>query len=151
MLKVSAVPSQHIESIRHELAPWLKDAESWTRGRYTASDLLDLAEENRISLFIAFSPDGEDDIDIRGVALCFIQHYPRSKWLFIQYVGGDRSHLWRQNMHDLLKKYAQANGCVGFEWIGRLGLMRVMGASGAKPVGFMGEIRFDVDGRGPTK
>lgn len=146
-MDVSAIPAVAIEPLYDQLIPILEKVEPWTRGRYTAADLVGLCEEGRAFLFVAYEPDGEGFVKLHGAVVCHFNDYPRQRWLFILAAGGDSSALWRENMRELLEEFAVANKCVGFEWGGRLALLRLFPES--ETIGILGEIRF-VNGRGPT-
>lgn len=145
---VSGLPSAHIEPLRDQVVAALRKAEPWGQGRYTAEEIIDMVYDGRASLFVAYEPDGEGFINLLGVVACYFNDYPSERWLFILAVGGDKSALWRQNMRELLRDYAESNNCVGFEWVGRVSLLRLFPESHA--IGIAGEMRFGRRGEQDT-
>ncbi len=140
-MDVSALPPANIEPLYDQLIALLDKVEPWTRGRYTSADLVGLCEEGRAFMFVAFEPDGKGFITLHGAVVCHFSEYPRERWLFVLAAGGDKSSLWRQNMKKLLRKFAEDNNCVGFEWGGRVALLRLFPES--ETIGILGEIRFE--------
>lgn len=143
-VEVSALPPEHIDALEDQLLKCLEPVERQTNGRYLAQDMLDLARAGLSFLFIAFRAR-KDGIEVLGAVVCAINLYPRRKILFIQFLGGDRSRLWRQNMYNLLKRFARDNGCDAMEGIGRVGWLRWFPR--IVPIAIMGEVAL-VGGRG---
>lgn len=143
-IEVSAVPPDQIAAVLDGVLEALKGCERQTRGRYRAEDMVSLCLDGRSVLFVAFSVEGEEPV-IHGAVVAAVNEYPRRRLLLVQFVGGDRSRLWRQNMSDLIERFARDSGCDGIEGVGRLGWMRLFPQF--IPVAVMGEWSF-VGGRG---
>ncbi len=143
-VEISAVPPQSIEKIADLVIPHLRRVEVQTNGRYLAEDMLAMCVEGRSFMFVAFT-SREDGVEILGVVVCAINIYPRLKALFIQFIGGDRAKLWRQNMYNLLERFAIDHGCDRVEGVGRIGWLKWFPQ--AVPIAVMGEIDL-VRGRG---
>lgn len=143
-IEVSAVPPDGIDIIESQALGHLEKVARYTNGRYEAEDMLDLCRQGRSFLFIAFQI--EDGFPrVLGTLVCAINQYPRRKILFVQFIGGDRSRLWRQNIYSLIERFAIDHGCDGIEGIGRMGWLRWFPQ--AVPIAIMGEIDL-VRGRG---
>lgn len=147
-IEVSAVPPDGIQFIKDQVLGQLAPVSRYTNGRYLAEDMVRLCEAGSSALFIAFEPDGAERVDVMGAVVVALNQYPRRKVLFVQFVGGDRTRLWRQNMYELLKRFALDNGCDGIEGVGRIGWLRWFPMF--TPIAIMGEIDL-VGGRGQLR
>lgn len=140
-IELSGVMPQHIPLIADKILPYLRNVEPWTKGRYLAEDMLHECETGLSWMFVAYEPGEElENLNILGVVIVTIAVYPRRKLLFVKFIGGDKTRLYRQDMYDLLKKFAVENGCDGIEGAGRIGWTRVFPEF--EPVGLFGEINF---------
>lgn len=137
-IEVSAVPPDGIEPLRDQLLPLLRRVARWTNGRYEAEDMIELCEQGKSLMFIAFEDDGEGWIKVVGVVICCINIYPRLKCMWVQFIGGDRGRLWDQNMYSLVREFALEHGCERIEGAGRIGWLRWFREF--TPIAIMGEI-----------
>lgn len=127
-MNISLVPVDHIndvwDSVKHLLAP----AVSVTGGRYMLYDVYVGIHTNKMQLWIAFS----DDKQIVGCEVTTITDYPSRRLLTSLFTGGKSLRLWRDEMMEVLLRWAEDNECTGIEGYGRKGWIKMLEPYGVK-------------------
>jgi len=106
-------PSDKVGSIWERVMPVLEKAISFNTG-YLPEDVLYAIESQRMQLFVVADDDG-----LRGAIVTEIHVYPRSKSLFVLFLGGTRLSEWPM---DALWRWARLMGCDEAMAIGRRGM-----------------------------
>jgi hypothetical protein len=119
-VKVSLVPSGHIDDVWPAVAGYIQNALKYTDGRYELEDVLDQLQHHGHLLWIAF-----DEERIKGAVVTQIMDYPRKRYLGCPFVTGDDFTSWKAPMFEMLQRFARDNDCVGLEATARLGWSRV--------------------------
>lgn len=102
----------------------LKTVEPFTHGRYLAEDMMEEVYRERSWCIGIFETDERNIQDVIGVVICTKQVYPRKTNVLVQWAAGDKSHLWRHNVKELLVQLAETEKCFGIEAEGRRGWSR---------------------------
>lgn len=127
-MNISLVPVDHIndvwDSVKHLLAP----AVSVTGGRYMLYDVYVGIQTNKMQLWIAFN----DDKQIVGCEVTTITDYPSRRLLTSLFTGGKSLRLWRDEMMEVLLRWAEDNECTGIEGYGRKGWIKMLEPYGVK-------------------
>jgi hypothetical protein len=127
-VNISLVPVDHIndvwDSVKHLLAP----AVSVTGGRYMLYDVYVGIQTNKMQLWIAFN----DDKQIVGCEVTTITDYPSRRLLTSLFTGGKSLRLWRDEMMEVLLRWAEDNECTGIEGYGRKGWIKMLEPYGVK-------------------
>jgi hypothetical protein len=119
-LELSLVPFGYIHEVLPGLVPYLKESESWTRGRATVDDILRFVVNGTMQLWVVFDPEKGE---LCGHIITEIKQYPQCKMLTIQYCAIKPNHMVyvEDRMQELAEKFAKENGCLGIEFVGRPG------------------------------
>ena len=125
MIKVSHVPTEHINTCWKDVAGYLQGATDRTNGRYDIEDLyLSICKYDHL-LWIAF-----DDKKIKGAVVTNVIVYPKKKFLCMGFWGGEDFFDWKDAMLNILKSWAKDNKCDGIEAVGRKGWSKVFKQDG---------------------
>lgn len=127
MIKVSAVAIEHIDTCWEKLIPYLRGAAFYTYGRYTVEDMYKEVKAGTTVLWIAFDED-----KFYGAVITNIVVYPQCTFLNMAFCGGKTIRLWKDDMLEILKQYANANHCIGIESSGRPGWAKIFKNNGYK-------------------
>ena len=136
-MKISIIPYTHIDAIWDSVKDMIAGACFYTNGRYTSDDVLSLLQENKLMLWIAF----DDAMDIHGVSVTCITHYPSKRALTSVFVGGTNAKIWLGIMANVLIKWAKDNDCDCLEGTGRSGWMKIIPSLGLKKM----QTQFEKD------
>lgn len=123
-MKVIAVLQEDIVKVWPEVEGYMRDAVSYTNGRYEAEDVLGLLYKGRV-LWIA-----SDDSGIKGAVVTCLNQYPRKRYLFLEFCGGEDGYTWKSDMLRTLQSWAKDTQCDGIEGGGRLGWERIFKLDG---------------------
>jgi hypothetical protein len=126
-VKVSAVPKEHVLAVWPQAEPYVKLATDLTCGRFEPEDVLDQLIDDKYLLWIAF-----DGTDVKGAVVTTIIHYPRKRYLYLMFCGGEDGFAWKEEMLKVLRCWAYDNQCDGIEANGRLGWAKIFKADGYK-------------------
>ena len=127
-IHVSLVPAEHAAQVWPAIAEYVAKAVKFTSGKYEPEDVLDLVVQYKYPLWIAF-----DDTDIKGAVITRFIDYPRKKYLFLEFSGGQDGFSWKEPMLSVLRSWAKDNGCDGIEGAGRAGWQKVFKMDGYVP------------------
>lgn len=119
-LEISLVPIGHIHEVLPGLVHYLKESESWTRGRSKVDDILRFLVNGVMQLWVVFDTETGE---LYGHIITEIKPYPQCKMLTIQYCAMKPNHMVHveDRMQELAEDFAKQNGCAGIEFIGRPG------------------------------
>lgn len=109
-----------ISQVVGNLSKYLKKSEPWTKGRANVDDIMRFVYIGQMNLWVIYDID---TMTVYGYVISEIKNYPQNKWLVLQYMAGE-SHIMKlidDKMHIVLEQFAKDAGCVGCEYIGRLG------------------------------
>jgi hypothetical protein len=135
---VTLVPPEHVTDVWAEAEPLLERAVNRTSGRFTTSDVYRSITEDGYLLWIAVRDD-----TIVGAVVTFFMHYPRKKYLCVQFCGGKDFKVWKKQVFYTMRKFAADNGCDGLEAFGRLGWEDELKDEGYRHVAQFFEIAID--------
>jgi hypothetical protein len=127
-MSVSLVPSEYAKDVWPAVKEYVAKAVKLTSGKYEPEDVLDLVVRYKYPLWIAF-----DGTDIKGAVITRFIEYPRKKYLFLEFCGGQDGFSWKEPMLSVLRSWAKDNGCDGIEGAGRDGWQKVFEDDGYVP------------------
>lgn len=125
---VSAVLPEHIADIWHLVADYLDGAARYTYGRFTVSDIKEGLLTKPQQLWIAYESDGS----VYGAVVTEVMEYPQMTALVMHFTGGIKLPKWKNEMLELLQRFAKDNGCKIIESYGRRGWGKVFKNDGFK-------------------
>jgi hypothetical protein len=128
-MEVSLIPAEFVSGLLPKLFPHINKAAKYTFGRYEPEDIVDAVLDEEAHLWVVI--EGED---ILGVTITRFWQYPRKKCLDVMFLGGEDWDEWRDNMFDILQRWASDNGCDAIESSGRTGFARVFKSRGYTPL-----------------
>jgi len=129
MIKVSLIPTAHVERIWPDVKPFMERAAEYTYGRYTVDDIKDSITQYEHLLWIAF-----DDEGIKGATVTAFKNYPKMRCLDLVFCGGDDGLEWKAEMLRVLQHWAFDNSCDEIECSGRLGWAKIFKDDGYRPL-----------------
>ncbi len=135
---VTLVPPEHIPDVWAEVEPLLAPAVNRTSGRFITSDVYQSVMEDGYLLWIAVTDD-----KIVGAVVTFFTHYPRKKYLCVQFCGGHSFRVWKKQIFAVIRKFAADNVCDGLEALGRIGWENELKGEGYRHVAQFFEISTD--------
>lgn len=121
-MNVSIVPIDHINDVWDNVKEYLTPAVKVTNGRYMLYDVYVALQQSRMQLWIAFNDGGE----IIGCEVTSITDYPSRRVLTSLFTGGKQVRTWRNQMMDILVRWAEDNECTGIEGYGREGWIKLL-------------------------
>lgn len=125
--KISLVPTEYIDRVWPTVEPYVAKALKYASGKYEPEDVRNLVVEYGYPLWIAFNDDG-----IKGAVITRFMQYPRKKYLFLEFCGGQDGFSWKAPMLEVLRSWAKDNGCDGIEGAGRDAWQKVFKDEGYK-------------------
>ena len=128
MITVSAVPTEHLAQCWPFVEAFLEGAAEKTYGRFTVSNIYERIEEDGYQLWVAF----DETAKIKGAVVTNICNYPQRKILSMTYCGGEDLIEWKDQMLDILRRYAKDVGCDAIEAVARKGWAKVFREDGYK-------------------
>lgn len=119
-LDISLIPIGKVSETIPALLPYLKESESWTRGRSNVDDIVRFIITGQMQLWVVFSPEEQKAY---GHVITEVKQYPQCKMLVIQYCAGEHNHMQfvEDKMYGALDSFAKDTQCAGIELIGRPG------------------------------
>lgn len=121
-MNISFVPPNHVDDIWDIVQSLLAPAVVLTNGRYMLEDIHIAAKSGDMQLWIAFT----EDRSIIGCGVTSISEYPSRRLLTVLFVGGSNVRSWREDMINMLERWAKDNQCSGIEAYGREGWAKVL-------------------------
>ena len=128
-VQVSVVPMDCVLGVWPKIAHYVKLSTDYSYGRFEPEDVLDLILDGKYLLWIAY----EGSV-IKGIVVTTIVTYPRKKYLYLMFCGGEDGFDWKDEMLRVMKCWAYDNQCDGIEANGRLGWSKIFKADGYKPL-----------------
>lgn len=128
VIEVTMVPAEHVASAWGAVSEYMQNAADYTNGRYDSDDILNLITEYGYVLWLAF-----DETDIKGAVVTCFTTYPKKKYLYLMFCGGEDGPEWKDKMLAILRRWAADNHCDGIEGTGRMGWEKIFKADGYKP------------------
>ena len=125
--KISLVPAEYVDQVWPTVEPYVAKALKYASGKYEPDDVRNLVIEYGYPLWIAFNDDG-----IKGAVITRFMQYPRKKYLFLEFCGGQDGFSWKAPMLEVLRSWAKDNGCDGIEGAGRDAWQKVFKDEGYK-------------------
>lgn len=126
-MKVHAVLPEDVAAVWPYIEGYMQDAADYTKGRYTADDILGLLANGYV-LWIA-----REDSVIKGAVVTCLNQYPRKRFLCLAFCGGDDGFTWKSDMLRTLQGWAKDTDCDGIEGLGREGWERIFRLDGYMP------------------
>lgn len=126
-MNVIAVLEQDIPKVWPQIESYMEEAASYTNGKYAPDDILETLYTGRV-LWIAFDESG-----IKGAVVTCLNQYPRKRYLYLEFCGGDEGYTWKSDMLRTLQSWAKDTECDGIEGLGRLGWERIFRLDGYVP------------------
>ena len=119
-LELTLIPIGHVSETIPSILKYLKESETWTRGRLKVDDVLRLVLTGNMQLWVVFSPD---DNQVYGHIITEIKQYPQTKMLIIQDCCVEPHHLAyiEDKMQYVAERFAKDSNCGGIEFNGRPG------------------------------
>ncbi len=122
-MKISLVPSTHVDEVWETVEPFLFKATEMSDGRWTTNDVLAAAKDEHFHLWVAI----EDGVIVAAATTSFTD-YPGKRMLTGQFLGGKRLKDWVGLLDEMLRNWGIANQCAGIELTGRNGWARALKA-----------------------
>lgn len=142
-IRISLVPPDRIMDAWFTVEPFMETAADVTQGRYQAEDILEALLHLDHHLWIVF-----DDEKVHGALVTALKQYPRKKYLELAFIAGENGHAWKDQMLDIMRRWAYDNSCDGIESCARLGWARIFKDDGYRPMWQMFELPMGEEGLG---
>ncbi len=126
-ISISLVPAEYIDEVWPNVEPYVAKALKYASGKYDPEDVRALVVQYGYPLWIAFNDKG-----IKGAVITRFMQYPRKKYLFLEFCGGQDGFSWKAPMLSVLRSWAKDNGCDGIEGAGRDAWQKVFKSDGYK-------------------
>ena len=126
-MNVSVVLPEHYEAVWPLIEQYMDGAAEYTYGRFKTADIYNDLIRGHQQLWIAY-----DEGDIYGVVVTELINYPQMRTLVMHFTGGRKLPKWKNEMLQLLQRFAKDNGCSVIESYGRPGWGRVFERDGYK-------------------
>lgn len=119
-LDISYIPTENVPAVLPQMRKYLEMAAQRTGGRATVADLVDMVLSGNQQLWVVYDVDTKD---IYGMLTSEVRKYPQFRMLSIQDCAIEPHYMQfvADRMQECAKAFAQANGCVGIELMGRPG------------------------------
>lgn len=129
-MQVSLIPLEYTEWVWPKIEEYMKGAADYTYGRFEVGDIKDgvIAGAGKQQLWAAF----ESEDDVYGAVVTEVWQYPRMRTLIMHFTGGRELPKWKDQMLELLQKFAADQGCDAIESFGRGGWAKVFQKDGYK-------------------
>jgi hypothetical protein len=128
MIEVSLIPKEYVDTCWEKVEPLLKKATDLSGDRYTTSHIYDMVMEDDYQLWIAY-----EDKYFHGAVVTNISNYPNRKILCMGFCGGEYFGAWKDQIIDILKRFARDMGCDSIEASGRPGWSKLLKDKGYSP------------------
>jgi len=129
-MHVSLVPLQYTEWVWPKIEEFMKGAADYTYGRFDVDDIKNgvLQSEGKQQLWVAY----ENEEDVYGAVVTEVWQYPKMRTLIMHFTGGRELPKWKDDMLELLQRFAGDQGCDVIESYGRGGWAKVFQNDGYK-------------------
>jgi len=142
-IHISLVPPEHVPAAWESVEPFMERAVEMTNGRYAIEDIYDALMHRNHNLWIVFTGNR-----VLGSMVTAIRQYPRKTYLELSFIGGDEGMEWKDQMLDILQRWAYDNNCNGIESCARLGWAKIFKDDGYRPMWQMFELPMGEEGLG---
>jgi hypothetical protein len=117
-MSFTLVPPGKVAGAIPALLEYLQESERWTQGRASVDDILRFVLTGQMLLWAV-----HEDGTAFGHVITEVKQYPRCKFLTVQYCAGEPHHMERveAEVFGTLERFAKDAGCVGVEFVGRVG------------------------------
>lgn len=136
---ITLVPGNYVHTLWKDVTPYLKKAVKRSNGRWNLEALKAACIQQRQELWVIFTEDNR----VVGVATTEFVHYPNTKRLAVQYLGGKDLHDWAWLFIEKSESWAKDNNCEGMECTARFGFWKWLGKSGWDKAYTVFEKRFN--------
>ena len=130
---VKAISVAQVPSVWHIAAKMLGPAVARSGGRYDLKAVFRQVIEERAVLWLVT----DDKKDVYCAFTTREAHYPRAKYLCVDFMGGEGLSEWAADVCALLDRYAADSGLDGVEMYGREGWVRILQPFGWRRNGVM--------------
>lgn len=127
-MQVTLVPHEHVDRVWPQVTEHMAKALKYASGKYALEDLYTLVTDYKYPLWVAFTDEG-----VKGAVITRFIDYPRKKYLFLEFCGGQDGFSWKAPMLSVLRSWARDNGCDGIEGAGRDAWQKVFAEDGYVP------------------
>lgn len=128
-IQITLVPPGHVMDAWDAAYPFMERAAKATNGRYEAEDILETILHLHHHLWLVF-----DDQRVLGALVTALRQYPRKRYLELAFIGGDEGALWKDQMLDIMQRWAYDNSCDGIDASARLGWAKIFKGDGYQPM-----------------
>ena len=142
-IQISLVPANRIMDAWSQVEHFIDMAADATNGRYTTLDILDALLHLNHDLWVVFDEEG-----IKGALVTAIKQYPNKRYLELAFIGGENGHSWKDQMLDIMRRWARDNSCEGIESCARLGWAKIFKDDGYRPMWQVFELPLGDEGLG---
>lgn len=142
-VQISLVPSDRILDAWARVEHFMEMAADATNGRYTTLDILDALLNMNHDLWVVFDEEG-----IKGALVTAVKQYPNKRYLELAFIGGENGHSWKDQMLDIMRRWAHDNSCDGIESCARLGWAKIFKDDGYRPMWQVFELPLGDEGLG---
>ena len=125
-MKISLVPTEAIWQVWNEVEEFIGRAARFSHGRWSAEAVFEALCAGNLNLWIAF----EDGLPVTGVCVTRVAQYPGRRMLAVDFCGGNALKTWRDDMLQVLEKFALNQFCDGLELTGRRGWEKELATQG---------------------
>ena len=112
---IQGILSTEVDKWWEHTSSYIEDALQYGVGEYTTEDIKKRIKAKEMQLWIKWEGG------VKGVFVTQIMNYPQMKILLVLVLGGKNFKLWRDEVDELLQRYAKANDCKHIEFYGRKG------------------------------
>lgn len=140
---ITLVPNNRVVDTWPLVEPFMEMAAEATNGRYKSLDILDALVNENHDLWVVFN-----DVEIKGALVTAIKQYPNKRYLELAFIGGKDGPAWKEQMLDIMRRWAWANSCDGIESCARLGWSRIFKDDGYRPMWQVFELPLAVEAVG---
>lgn len=142
-IRITLVPSDRIMDAWTMVEPFMELAADVTNGRYQSTDILEALLHLNHDLWVVF-----DETRVYGAVVTALKQYPQKKYLELAFIAGEDGHSWKDQMLDILRRWAYDNSCDGIESCARLGWAKIFKDDGYRPMWQMFELPMGEEGLG---
>lgn len=120
-MRVSLVPTDHVDLVWGEVVKHLMRPVNRSYGRYTIVDVYAALHSGTQQLWVVYEGD-----DIIAAITTGISIYPNKKCLTCMFCGGRGLDEWAEEADYALSQFARDEGCESIELTGRIGWKKVL-------------------------
>lgn len=126
-MKITQIPTDHVESSWGKAAKLLEPAVKKSRERWSMESLYCHLRIGSADLWFAYEDDTKKVV---GAAVTTVREFPTRKVMEIVFLGGKELDAWISEGMRVFREYALTLNCDGIEVVGRHGLLKKLKAEG---------------------